>query len=125
MIILIIDTFKNTRIVSVMAAVFNCVHQVTDMMVANSANLIVTVKPVNQRNNVSVAGGIGSTRSSVKSTASYLSAKSHLSARDASDEITHMVDSEDYDEDVVQSHLTLTSVSKSSSAAGDNVLATL
>ena len=28
-----------------------CLLQVTDMMVANSSNLIITVKPVNQRNN--------------------------------------------------------------------------
>jgi len=36
--------------------------QVTDMMVANSANLIITVKPVNQRNNISPRRG-GSGRS--------------------------------------------------------------
>ncbi|CAL8260750.1 unnamed protein product [Gadus morhua 'NCC'] len=33
--------------------------QVTDMMIANSHNLIVTVKPANQRNNVLRAGGGG------------------------------------------------------------------
>jgi len=92
------------------------------MMVANSANLIVTVKPVNQRNNIAPPGGIGSTRSSVKSTASYLSAKSQLSTRDTSDEITHLADS---DEDVVESHLTVTSVGKPSATAGENVSATV
>jgi len=93
------------------------------MMVANSANLIVTVKPVNQRNNITTRGGISSTRSSAKSMASYASARSHLSARDNSDEITHMVDS---DGDLVKSYLTLTSAGKQTSvAAGENVLATV
>jgi len=99
-------------------------HQVTDMMVANSANLIVTVKPVNQRNNITTRAGIGSARSSVKSTASYLSARSQLSTRDTSDEITHLADSDDGD--IVKSHLTFPSIGKvSTSAAGVNVLATV
>lgn len=33
--------------------------QVTDMMIANSHNLIITVKPANQRNNVVRSGGAG------------------------------------------------------------------
>ncbi|KAF1390887.1 hypothetical protein PFLUV_G00062760 [Perca fluviatilis] len=33
--------------------------QVTDMMIANSHNLIITVKPANQRNNVVRSGGLG------------------------------------------------------------------
>lgn len=33
--------------------------QVTDMMIANSHNLIITVKPANQRNNVVRSGGVG------------------------------------------------------------------
>jgi len=99
--------------------------QVTDMMVANSANLIVTVKPVNQRNNITGrGGGIASIRSSVKSTTSYLSAKSHLSTRDSSDEVTRLADG-DGDEDLVKSHLMLSSVGKLSAAAGENVLATV
>ena len=95
------------------------------MMVANSANLIVTVKPVNQRNNVATRGGdIGSTRSSVKSTASYLSARSQLSTRDSSDDVVHLVDRDDCDHDVVKSHLTFPSIGKVSSyTAGENVSA--
>ena len=88
------------------------------MMVANSANLIVTVKPVNQRNNVTTRGGVSSTRSSAKSMASYASARSHLSTRDSSDEVTRVADT---DEDIVKSYLTLTSAS----AAGENVSATV
>jgi len=95
------------------------------MMVANSANLIVTVKPANQRNNITTRSGVASARSSVKSTASYLSAKSQVSLRDISDEITHLADSEEYEGDVVKSHLTFPSVGKVSSAAGENVLATV
>ncbi|XP_075882793.1 partitioning defective 6 homolog beta [Nelusetta ayraudi] len=37
--------------------------QVTDMMIANSHNLIITVKPANQRNNVVRGGGGGGTAS--------------------------------------------------------------
>jgi len=95
------------------------------MMVANSANLIVTVKPVNQRNNIAPPGGIGSTRSSVKSTASYLSAKSQLSARDTSNEVTHLAT--DDDDDIVESHLSLTTIAagRPLSTVGENVLATV
>jgi len=93
------------------------------MMVANSANLIVTVKPVNQRNNVAARGGVSSGRSSVKSTVSYLSARSQLSARD---EKTHLADGEECDEDVVKSHLTLSSAGRQMpTAADENVLATV
>jgi len=97
------------------------------MMVANSANLIVTVKPVNQRNNIAARGGVtvGSARSSVKSTASYLSARSQLSTRDISDEITRLADTEECDDDVVKSHLTFPSVGRVPSSAGENVLATV
>lgn len=50
--------------------------QVTDMMIANSHNLIITVKPANQRNNVVRSGGGGATsgssgRSSDSSTSVY------------------------------------------------------
>lgn len=46
--------------------------QVTDMMVANSHNLIITVKPANQRNNVVRSSGGGSSgRSSGSSTSFY------------------------------------------------------
>lgn len=54
--------------------------QVTDMMVANSSNLIITVKPVNQRNNPATSGGAlsaapykGSTQSMAQSRFSLLS----------------------------------------------------
>ncbi len=46
--------------------------QVTDMMIANSHNLIITVKPANQRNNVVRSSGGGSSgRSSDSSTSFY------------------------------------------------------
>lgn len=60
--------------------------QVTDMMVANSHNLIVTVKPANQRNNVQHRGSknsVGNT-GSVGSTGSTGSALSHDSPSPAS-----------------------------------------
>uniref|UniRef100_H3CH51 Par-6 partitioning defective 6 homolog beta (C. elegans) n=2 Tax=Tetraodon nigroviridis TaxID=99883 RepID=H3CH51_TETNG len=41
--------------------------QVTDMMIANSHNLIITVKPANQRNNVVRSGGGGASGSSGRS----------------------------------------------------------
>lgn len=41
--------------------------QVTDMMIANSHNLIVTVKPANQRNNVVRARGAGGSGGSARS----------------------------------------------------------
>jgi len=96
------------------------------MMVANSANLIVTVKPINQHNNITArgAGGGGSSRSSVKSTVSYLSAKSQLSTRDTGDEIvTRLADSDD--DDIVRSHLMLTAIGRPPFTAGENVLATV
>jgi len=96
------------------------------MMVANSTNLIITVKPVNQRNNIATRGvGGSSTRSSAKSVASYASARSHFSSRDNGDDITHVADSEGCDDDVVKSYLTLTSVSKQTFTAGENVSATV
>jgi len=90
------------------------------MMVANSSNLIVTVKPVNQRNNITTRGGVSSTRSSAKSMASYASARSHFSTRDNGNEKTHVADSDD---DVVKSYLTLTS--EQTSAVGESVMATV
>ncbi|XP_068168969.1 partitioning defective 6 homolog alpha isoform X1 [Antennarius striatus] len=60
--------------------------QVTDMMVANSHNLIVTVKPANQRNNVMHRGSKGSMANSgsVGSGGSSGSAPSHDSPSPAS-----------------------------------------
>ena len=75
--------------------------QVTDMMVANSSNLIVTVKPVNQRNNLVMKGG--SARQSQKSTLSQASGGSYYSGNSAnSDEVTDLLDD---DEDEVQDHI--------------------
>ncbi|XP_078110408.1 partitioning defective 6 homolog beta [Sander vitreus] len=57
--------------------------QVTDMMIANSHNLIITVKPANQRNNVVRSGGggggaaSGSSGRSSDSGASYYGYSSH------------------------------------------------
>ena len=90
------------------------------MMVANSANLIVTVKPVNQHNNISARGGISSARSSAKSMASYASARSHFSTHDFGNEKTRVADSDD---DVVKSYLT--SASEQTAATGENVMATV
>lgn len=61
----------------------NLLFQVTDMMVANSHNLIVTVKPANQRNNV-VHRGSKTTMGSVGSAGSTGSALSHDSPSPAS-----------------------------------------
>ncbi|XP_037307001.2 partitioning defective 6 homolog alpha [Pungitius pungitius] len=58
--------------------------QVTDMMVANSHNLIVTVKPANQRNNVVHRGSKTSMGNSVSSAGSNNSAQSHDSPSPAS-----------------------------------------
>lgn len=60
--------------------------QVTDMMVANSHNLIVTVKPANQRNNVAHRGSKTSMENfgSVGSAGSTGSALSHDSPSPAS-----------------------------------------
>jgi partitioning defective protein 6 len=76
--------------------------QVTDMMVANSANLIITVKPVNQRNNLA-GSRPGSTRQSQKSFASAASAPSPAPSSVDSDEVREMVHEEDEDE--VKEHL--------------------
>ncbi|XP_030590519.1 partitioning defective 6 homolog beta [Archocentrus centrarchus] len=61
--------------------------QVTDMMIANSHNLIITVKPANQRNNVVRSGGgggggaaSGSSGRSSDSGASYYGYSSHSAA---------------------------------------------
>ena len=69
--------------------------QVTDMMVANSSNLIITVKPVNQRNNLSLKSDT-SVRSSQKSTTSLVSGQSFAS--NDSDEVRHFTQDEEEDE---------------------------
>ena len=83
--------------------------QVTDMMVANSANLIITVKPVNQRNNLVAAGavmGVGGGRY-----ASSSSAKSSLRSATSldSDDVREVTTTtHDDDDDVVHDYLTPT-----------------
>ena len=69
--------------------------QVTDMMVANSSNLIITVKPVNQRNNLSLKS-YTSVRSSQKSTTSLVSGQSFAS--NDSDEVRDFTQDEEEDE---------------------------
>lgn len=69
--------------------------QVTDMMVANSSNLIITVKPVNQRNNLSLKSDT-SVRSSQKSTTSLVSGQSFAS--NDSDEVRDFTQDEEEDE---------------------------
>uniref|UniRef100_A0A667WG58 Par-6 family cell polarity regulator alpha n=1 Tax=Myripristis murdjan TaxID=586833 RepID=A0A667WG58_9TELE len=81
--------------------------QVTDMMVANSHNLIVTVKPANQRNNVMHRGSkMSAGNTSMRSAGSTGSAPSHDSPSPASQSnpitASNSVaegDSEDEDED--------------------------
>ncbi|MEQ2314055.1 Partitioning defective 6 beta [Ameca splendens] len=84
--------------------------QVTDMMIANSHNLIITVKPANQRNNVVRSGGggaaSGSSGRSSDSGASYHGYASHAAAASGP---THIIqnfpvgelESDEDDEDLV------------------------
>ncbi|XP_062316316.1 partitioning defective 6 homolog beta [Osmerus eperlanus] len=100
--------------------------QVTDMMIANSHNLIVTVKPANQRNNV-VRGGGGASGSSGRSSDSGASYYGY-SGGAAVTTPTHIIqnfeeedlDSEEDEEDLVieagaEATLILGAVSTSSS----------
>ncbi|CAN9515926.1 unnamed protein product [Ophioblennius macclurei] len=87
--------------------------QVTDMMIANSHNLIITVKPANQRNNVvrgvggQGGGGAtsGSSGRSSDSGASYYGYSSHAGATAPSHIIQNFpvgeLESDDDDEDLV------------------------
>ena len=82
--------------------------QVTDMMVANSSNLIITVKPVNQRLTLAPAqqrGGVG--RYSQMSQASYMSSASGQSghSRQSSKSLDSDLIAEQDDEDEVQDFL--------------------
>lgn len=74
--------------------------QVTDMMVANSSNLIITVKPVNQRMTLAPQRGSG-WRSSQASSTSHFSYRSSKSF----DSEGPPPDSRDDDEDEIQDHL--------------------
>ncbi|KAK9515739.1 hypothetical protein VZT92_026364 [Zoarces viviparus] len=92
--------------------------QVTDMMIANSHNLIITVKPANQRNNVVRSGGgggggggtaSGSSGRSSDSGASYYGYSSHGGVGAAASAPSHIIqnfpvgelESDEDDEDLV------------------------
>lgn len=86
--------------------------QVTDMMIANSHNLIITVKPANQRNNVVRSGGggggaaSGSSGRSSDSGASYYGYSSHIAAASVPSHIIQNypvgeLESDEDDEDLV------------------------
>ncbi|XP_068454570.1 partitioning defective 6 homolog beta [Clinocottus analis] len=94
--------------------------QVTDMMIANSHNLIITVKPANQRNNVVRTGGgggggggggtaSGSSGRSSDSGASYYGYSSHAGVGAAASAPSHIIqnfpvgelESDEEDEDLV------------------------
>ncbi|KAM4614579.1 partitioning defective 6 homolog alpha [Discoglossus pictus] len=76
-----------------------CLDQVTDMMVANSHNLIVTVKPANQRNNVirtsKASGSSGVSSDSAASPASRYASNCSTADGD-SDEEADLVIERDY-----------------------------
>ena len=88
--------------------------QVTDMMVANSSNLIITVKPVNQHNNISPRRG-GSGRSSQKSIASQRSGLSGGSV-----EVQELVPEEQDDEDEVEEHASISGRGSASGGSGSS-----
>ncbi|CAH1780418.1 unnamed protein product [Owenia fusiformis] len=73
--------------------------QVTDMMVANSSNLIITVKPVNQRNQPH-RGGVG--RTSNTSLSSYQSARSGKSMDSDEVKAYHTTNEGEEEEDEVK-----------------------
>uniref|UniRef100_A0A8C4NRG2 Par-6 partitioning defective 6 homolog beta (C. elegans) n=1 Tax=Dicentrarchus labrax TaxID=13489 RepID=A0A8C4NRG2_DICLA len=87
--------------------------QVTDMMIANSHNLIITVKPANQRNNVVRSGGggaaSGSSGRSSDSGASYYGFSSQGGVSAAASMPSHIIqnfpagelESDEEDEDLV------------------------
>ena len=89
--------------------------QVTDMMVANSSNLIITVKPVNQRLTLAPQrGGLGrhSQMSQISQASSQLSQNSsHHSSKSFDSDILPEHDDED---DEVHDHLDMTSKSTKS-----------
>lgn len=87
--------------------------QVTDMMVANSSNLIITVKPVNQRLTLAPQrGGVG--RYSQISQGSHLSSASGHSRQSSKSYDSDMIPEQD-DEDEVQDYLNKSSKSEHSS----------
>lgn len=86
--------------------------QVTDMMVANSSNLIITVKPVNQRMTLAPQrGGVG--RYSQMSSGSHLSSASGHSRQSSKSYDSDLI-AEHEDEDEVQDHINKLNVSDKS-----------
>lgn len=82
------------------------------MMVANSSNLIITVKPVNQRMTLATQrGGLGrhSNVSSSYSHVSHQSQVSNISARSYDSEQQQQPEQEEDDDDEVHDHLSPTS----------------
>jgi len=76
--------------------------QVTDMMVANSSNLIVTIKPVNNHNNIK-------SRPDATSLSSHGSHKSGFSSRrsESCEALQNGDEGVEEDEDVVEDHTLL------------------
>jgi len=92
--------------------------QVTGMMVANSANLIITVKPVNQRNTLSTTKRGAGARASGKSHTSTQSGHSQASNPPSSCDSDDVRDfPHDDDEDEVKEHLGQGEGSRSGSEA--------
>ncbi|KAJ8303590.1 hypothetical protein KUTeg_019986 [Tegillarca granosa] len=94
--------------------------QVTDMMVANSSNLIITVKPVNQRLTLAPQRGVD-TRSSQMSSASHLSQGSLHSTKSLDSDT---VAEHDEEEDEVQDYSSAKS-EKSEKSDKDSAVLTL
>lgn len=92
--------------------------QVTDMMVANSSNLIITVKPVNQRLTLAPQrGGVG--RYSQMSGASHLSSASGHSRQSSKSYDSDLIAEQD-DEDEVQDYLNKSDRSERSDRSDKN-----
>lgn len=87
--------------------------QVTDMMIANSSNLIITVKPVNQRLTLQRGGG---GRNSQMSSASQNSQLSHHSQQSFESDTIN----ENEEEDEVQDYLSKMRVTNGSGKSSDS-----
>ena len=98
--------------------------QVTDMMVANSSNLIITVKPANQLNNIHPYRGSNG-RMSQKSIGSFTSSVNSTTQSIDSDEIREVTNGHDEEEDEVRELLSASSLNTGShqktNATGDSV----
>jgi len=87
--------------------------QVTDMMVANSSNLIITVKPVNQRLTLAQQRGAIGRHSQMSGASHYTSTSGH--SRQSSKSFDSDLIAEQDDEDEVQDYLNKSSKSEHSS----------